>query len=64
MNTLLEQAEPGVRRLSTSGTQELQNALQEASLLLRNLNQLVQRINADPRRFFLGDTVPDYRMNR
>ncbi|MDR2503697.1 MAG: MlaD family protein [Deltaproteobacteria bacterium] len=62
LNDILEQAEPGVRRLSTSGAEEAQRALSEANVLLRNLNQLVQRINADPKRFLFGDTVPDYRM--
>ena len=62
LNNILEQAEPGVRRLSTSGAEEAQRALSEANVLLRNLNQLVQRINADPKRFLFGDSVPDYRM--
>ncbi|MCL1915278.1 MAG: MlaD family protein [Desulfovibrionaceae bacterium] len=61
-NEVLDQAEPGLRRFSSLMADDVHRLLNEGNLLMHNLNALVQRINADPQRFFFGDAVPGYKM--
>lgn len=61
LEEILNSAGPGLTRLSTSGVDEVQRAANEAAQLFRSLNQLAQRINNDPQRFFFGDSVPSYK---
>ncbi|MDR2050560.1 MAG: MlaD family protein [Deltaproteobacteria bacterium] len=59
---LLDRVEPGLSRLSTDTAEDLRRFLNEANLLLHNLNTLVRSINSNPRRFIFGDSVPSFEM--
>ncbi len=60
VNRVVSEAEPGLKRLSREGTDELQRLLTEAGNLMRQIRHLVLQIERDPRRFLLGDPVPEY----
>ncbi len=60
LDAILAKAEPGMDRLSVGVVDELQRAVTEATMALRGMNQLIQRINSDPQRFFYGDNLPSY----
>lgn len=62
LDTLLSELEPGAKRLTGGTADELQRTLNEAQVLLRNLNALVNNMNSDPQRLFFGNSVPGIRI--
>lgn len=52
--------EPGVRRFSRDSVDELHSLLVEARRLAASLAKLTQKIESDPRRFLLGNPVPEF----
>lgn len=57
---LLSAIEPSVQRLGREAAEELQTLLADARNLLTKLSNLASLIESDPRRFFFGNTVPEY----
>lgn len=63
LDDLIQELEPGARRLTGGTADELMRVLNEAQVLLRNVNALVNNLNSDPQRLFFGDSVPGMRIN-
>lgn len=62
MQTLLKQVRPGMERFTQDGLDEFNRLMVDANKLVRSLDNLVQKVDNDPRRFFFGDNVPEYRV--
>ena len=52
--------EPGLKRFSRYSLEELNRVLVEARRLMVHLSNLTQKIESDPRRFLLGNPVPEF----
>lgn len=52
--------EPGLKRFSRDSVEELHRLLVEARRLMSNLSSLTQKLESDPRRFLLGNPVPEF----
>jgi len=52
--------EPGLKRFSRDSLEELNRVLEEARRLMVYLSSLVQKFEGDPRRFLLGNPVPEF----
>ncbi len=52
---------PGVETFATQGLPQFTRLATEARTLVSQLEQLIQRIERDPARFFLGGSAPEYR---
>lgn len=57
---IIAEVEPAIQRISRESSDELHNLLTEARNLLNRLSLLASSIESDPRRFFFGNTVPEY----
>lgn len=53
-------AEPGLNRFSRDSVEELHRLLVEARRLMTNLSSITQKLESDPRRFLLGNPVPEF----
>ncbi|MCC8194074.1 MAG: MlaD family protein [Deltaproteobacteria bacterium] len=53
-------AEPGIQRFSRDSLEELHRLLVEARRLMTHLSSLTQKLESDPRRFLLGNPVPEF----
>ncbi|MDL2210225.1 MlaD family protein [Desulfovibrio sp. OttesenSCG-928-O18] len=53
-------AEPGVTKFSRDTVDELHRLMVEARRLMSNLARLSQKIESDPRRFLLGNPIPEF----
>lgn len=62
LDSMLAEMEPGARRLTGATADELMRVMNEAQVVLRNMNELLNSLNSDPQRFFFGDNVPAIRM--
>ncbi|MDL2285521.1 MlaD family protein [Desulfovibrio sp. OttesenSCG-928-F07] len=62
LDAILAKAEPGIDRLTAGVVEELHRTLSDASILIRNINQLVQRLNSDPQMLLRGNNVPAYQV--
>lgn len=60
VDSLAGMAEPGVARFFRDGGGELQRLLVEARRLTASLARLVQKVESDPRRFLLGNPIPEF----
>lgn len=60
LQNMIDETRPGMRRITGSTADELQRLLNDAQILVRNMNTLVNNINSNPQRFFFGDNVPGY----
>lgn len=56
----VEGIEPGLSRLSRDSVDELNRLLVEARRLTSSLAKLTQKLESDPRRFLLGNSVPEF----
>jgi phospholipid/cholesterol/gamma-HCH transport system substrate-binding protein len=52
--------EPGLARFSRDSVEELHRFLVEARRLMTYLSSLAQKLESDPRRFLLGNPVPEF----
>ncbi|SBW04369.1 putative Mammalian cell entry related domain protein [uncultured delta proteobacterium] len=52
--------EPGLSRFSRDSVEELHRLLVEARQLMTHLSSLTQKLESDPRRFLLGNPVPEF----
>ena len=52
--------EPGLKRFSRESLEELNRVLVEARRLMMHLSNLAQKFESDPRRFLLGNPVPEF----
>lgn len=52
--------EPGLSRFSRDSVEELHRFLVEARQLMTHLASLAQKLESDPRRFLLGNPVPEF----
>ncbi|MDR3073947.1 MAG: MlaD family protein [Deltaproteobacteria bacterium] len=59
-DALVSAAEPGMARFSRESAEELQRLLVEGRRLLTGLARLAQNLESDPRRFLLGNSVPEF----
>ena len=53
-------AEPGLTRFSRDSVEEIHRFLVEARRLMTQLSSLAQKLESDPRRFLLGNPVPEF----
>lgn len=56
----VEAIEPGMKRFSRESVDELHRLLVEARRLTSSLAKLTQKLESDPRRFLLGNPVPEF----
>ncbi len=52
--------EPGLQRFSRDSMEELHRLLVEARRLMTHLSSLTQKFESDPRRFLLGNPIPEF----
>lgn len=52
--------EPGITKFSRDGMEEIQRLLVEGRRLMESLRRLTQKIESDPRRFLLGNPIPEF----
>lgn len=57
----VENANPGIESFVNAGFDELGRVIGEGERLLRSLEVLVRKIDNNPRVFFFGDNVPEYK---
>lgn len=57
---IVTSVEPGIQRVVRETGDELHTLLAEARSLLQRLARLTSDLESDPRRFFLGNSVPEY----
>jgi phospholipid/cholesterol/gamma-HCH transport system substrate-binding protein len=60
VRSILSSVEPGLQRLSREAAEDLPSLLGEARNLLNKLAAIASQIESDPRRFFFGNSVPEY----
>lgn len=59
-DAMVARAEPGVAKFSRDSVEELHRLLVEARRLMTNLARLSRSMESDPRRFLLGNPVPEF----
>ena len=60
LDTVMKTIGPGMTRFSRESVDELQILLVESRRLVANLARIAGMIESDPRRFFLGNPVPEF----
>ncbi|SHN48891.1 MlaD family protein [Desulfovibrio litoralis] len=60
INNILKKSEPSITLFATEGLNDARRAISEARLLLGTLNRVALKLESDPRRFFFGNTLPEY----
>ncbi len=58
---MLRTMEPGLKQFSKEGLTDMRMLMVEARNLMHVLTRIGQKLESDPRRFFLGDSVQEYR---
>ena len=57
---VVDKAEPGMLKFSRESVEEVHRLLVEARRLMTGLSRLAQKIESDPRRFLLGNSIPEF----
>ncbi len=60
ISTVTDAIEPGLTRFSQGSLEELHRVLVETRQLMSRLASLAQKVESDPRRFLLGNPVPEF----
>lgn len=60
LNSTVGAIEPGMKRFSRDSVEELHRLLVEARRLMSQISSLAQKVESDPRRFLLGNPVPEF----
>lgn len=60
LDMMIATAEPGVTKFSRDSVDELHRLMVEARRLVSSLATLTRKIESDPRRFLLGNSIPEF----
>ncbi|MCG8530204.1 MAG: MlaD family protein [Desulfovibrionales bacterium] len=58
---LVKNMEPGITRFSRTGLDDFRSLINESRQLVNTLESISQKLNANPKQFLLGKTVPEYK---
>lgn len=60
INKVATAAAPGLEKFSRDGVDDFRRFMVDARIMVNSLNRLAQKMESDPRRFFFGQSLPEY----